>query len=330
MRFLSAGWLALLLFGFGIIETGAMEARAQNETHALASVPQSDEDAGDKEATEANKPSPATNGSAAATQDNRPLLPVRPQGFDPMAPSPMSSDAPPPSIAAERALMGSPALAGVGMMQQSRYNAQIALYLRMLAAASIIALFFYFAQILYLRSSVVETRRSISALVASTEIARQNIDVVKQTSEKELRAYVFTNGAKGEMMNDKSGRYSVRVEVRNFGLTPAYGLSGWMTVFVDDFASEREILSLPHGSEMVETVLPPGGVCFYHAYTHQPITRELKAIAGSARAIYAYGEIHYRDIFGVERFARFRIKCAGERNLNTGSFDHCLGGNDAN
>ena len=152
---------------------------------------------------------------------------------------------------------------------------------------------------------------------------------MKETSEKELRAYVFTNGAKGEPAGDKSGAYTVRVEIKNFGVTPAYALSGWMTVFVDDFAHEREIASLPHDSEMVQTILPPGGMCFYYARTFHPVTRELKAIAGSIRAIYAYGEVRYKDIFGNEHFAKFRIKCAGERNLATGSFDHCLGGNEA-
>lgn len=250
--------------------------------------------------------------------DESGLLPIRPKDFNPMMPPPSESmDIDNRMTFPPMSEFASP---------QVPYIAQLTLLSRWLVwAVVVIAL----ALLLYLRRNAIEAKRLADAANMQCDLAKEQIRLLRESSQRELRAYVYTNGAKGELLSDKSGRYIVRVEVRNFGRTPAYALSGWMTVFVGDVANEKDINLLPHDTEIVQTLLPPGGVCFYYARTPSSITQEVKAIANGVRGIYAYGEIRYKDVSGVERYARFRIKCAGERNLSSGSFDHCASGNEA-
>jgi hypothetical protein len=254
-----------------------------------------------------------------------PLLPVPPKGFNPM----MSPVIP------EGAVEGADdrwqlAAINVYLAQLGRYMGELTLLTQWLTLAVTMGGLLLAALLWYVRGNAREARKLAAAADVHSDIAGKQLELMKETAEKQLRAYVYTNGAKGELLPDKSGKYVVRIEIRNFGQTPAYALSGWMTVFVGDTAVEKDINILPHDSEIVETILPPGGVCFYYARTQASILQEIKAITRESRAIYTYGEVHYKDVSGIQRYTRFRIKCSGERNLSTGSFDHCRAGNEAN
>jgi len=260
-----------------------------------------------------------------ATDEKEPLLPVPPKGFNPMM-QPLVPEGDGEGLNDRWQL----AAINIYLGQLGRYIGQLTVLAKWLTLAVTIGGLSLIALLWYVYSNARAARKLADAADIQTDIAKQRLDLMKISKEKQLRAYVYTNGAKGELLSDKSGKYVVRVEIRNFGQTPASALNGWMTVFVGDSAVEKDINMLPHDSELVETILPPGGVCFYYARTNESIIPEIKAITRDVRAIYAYGEIHYKDVFDIKRYARFRIKCSGERNLSSGSFDHCFGGNEAN
>ena len=46
--------------------------------------------------------------------------------------------------------------------------------------------------------------------------------------------------------------------------------------------------------------------------------------------IYVYGEVRYRDIFGTERFTKYRLMYGGAEGERSGKMKPCDEGNEAN
>lgn len=274
-------------------------------------------------ATESVNPASAEQQLAAV---DRPLLPVRPQNFNPMQP-PSVPDV--ENVEAQQQLAESSSVLGMYMTELSNHMAQMSRFVRCLVLVMVAGVLLLSLVLLYQRRSAVALERALRVAIARTEIAEKSVSVIKETGQMQLRAYVLVNGARGGLMDDKSGRYGVQVEIRNFGVTPAYNLTGWLTVFVDEAAAMQEAPSQPHNAEITQRILPPAGVCLQHANTHQSVTHELKAVGAGARAIYIHAEIRYKDIFGNERYSRFRGVCAGAQNLNAGNFELSPGGSEA-
>ncbi len=269
--------------------------------------------------------SAAAEHSMSVSQNDRHLLPERPKNFNPMQPPSMPDMQ---NLDAQQQFAESSSALGMYMSELSHHLAQLSLSVRSLVLAMTAGVFFLGLALLYQRRSAIALERAVRVAVARADLAEQNIAALKEAAQTQLRAYVLVEGAKGEWMDDKSGRYKVQVQVKNFGVTPAYHLTGWFTVFVDDVAVSAEAPLLPHTSEMAERILPPKAICLQYASTPQSIAHELKAVGSGARAIYIHVEIRYKDGFATERYARFRGMCSGELNLSAGNFEPCSGDAD--
>jgi hypothetical protein len=161
---------------------------------------------------------------------------------------------------------------------------------------------------------------------------RQTLDQMRESSEKQLRAYVHVSSA---TVKKSANSRSARVVIKNFGQTPAYEVKFWMGTRVeayplptnialkepsDDFPMSLEILA-PNRSSIMEVPIEP-----------QNTWAEQELLAGSA-AIYAWGRIAYRDPFTLDkgnqpRITRFRLMCRGE-NTPTGKMSPDREGNQA-
>jgi hypothetical protein len=274
----------------------------------------------------------AAGNAAAKNNEGQPLLPQPPKhGYVPMAPLVPASSAGADG-AAEDTMTGSESQRLQEYVGQlSVYTAELTFYcermghmLRWITMAACAGLVLLLVGVMYLRAIA---KGAVLAARLGADAAGKQVAHSRELAAKQLRAYVFTNGAKGEMLPGKN--FIVRIEVKNFGGTPAMRLNGWMGVYVDELANERMPAVMPQDFQTVETILPPGGLCYYYAQTSYPITPELKAIASGQKAIFAYGEIRYSDVFEQSHYVRFKIKCSGERNLASGSFDHCMEGNES-
>lgn len=124
-------------------------------------------------------------------------------------------------------------------------------------------------------------------------------------SARELRAYVFIDKILREMHHDSPFR--VTVFVRNFGQTPAYGLT--IESEMDFHAEERKEFVLPPQTnpDPSVTTIPPGGTG-EHVLTHQWTEKEFEFLKDGKSRFYFFGIIRYRDAFGKDRWTRFRYK----------------------
>jgi hypothetical protein len=261
-----------------------------------------------------------------AAENNEELLPVRPKNFNAMQPPSMPDVE---TMEAQRDAQQSSNVSAMYVAELSAYFAQLSRLIQWVIFIAVAGLFFLLLILNYLRRNALAMEKTAKIAQARTEIAEQKLAILEGNAQKQIRAFIFVNRMKGEWMDNRSGRYVVDVEFKNFGSTPAYGLTGWLTVFTGDSTQEREAASLPYTSEMVERILPPGETFFQGTSTHQPISSERTAIAAGKRAVFIHVEIRYKDIFGVERYSRYRGKCTGEQSLGAGTFELCAGGSEA-
>jgi hypothetical protein len=142
---------------------------------------------------------------------------------------------------------------------------------------------------------------------------RDLVNEARETSRRQLRAYVFTDGGAIDLTNGPF-RYSpelpdipdgvfVRVHTvfKNFGQTPAYEFTVWRLIDILDAENPRfgKI-----GMGITKDVIGPGGVSEITA--QRPITSaELAAVKDGTKFIYSWGRIEYVDAFKKRQHFEF-------------------------
>jgi hypothetical protein len=149
---------------------------------------------------------------------------------------------------------------------------------------------------------------------------------------KRLRAYVSPIEAE---ISDATGAIPpiVAVVIKNSGQTPAYDLT-WRATFLIADAHVKGELPLDRTKTATKLTLPPGGTRFYK-YTFENWKPEFgNMIARGEAAIFAIGEINYRDEFGNMRFTNYRLISGGNSQADsggaTGKFVNAAEGNEQN
>jgi hypothetical protein len=151
-----------------------------------------------------------------------------------------------------------------------------------------------------------------AALQAQTIISRPEAVTTAGPSDAEInrqRAYVLVEASEMRFVTgDKPSEGWV--SLKNNGLTPAFELERWATIFAAKFpqtAFERAKFS------NARSVLGPGGaVDFGPIRMSRNLTfAEAEQVARGTMAIYVYGEVRYRDIYNVTRCTNFRLMYRG-------------------
>lgn len=141
------------------------------------------------------------------------------------------------------------------------------------------------------------------------------------------RAYVSVSDAS---LSDVTGANAptVAVNIKNTGLTPAYDLT-WRAIFaVTGFPVTKEI-RLDRKKVAPKIVLPPGGVLSYK-WTFPEWKKEWsEMISKGDAAIFAIGEITYKDAFGKSRSTKYRLIHGGDSMVSPGKFGPAAEGNEA-
>jgi hypothetical protein len=139
---------------------------------------------------------------------------------------------------------------------------------------------------------------------------------MRETAVRQLRAYVGISKAFITFLKEKEPE--IQVHIRNSGQTPAYDVRMWIGAGLGSFPVDGKSLKPPPtGAEPSSSVLGPGEEPSAMVFQHPIISEGYMPILGTPDlTLYAYGEVHYRDAFGNQRFTKYRLMFGGgERQL---------------
>jgi hypothetical protein len=174
---------------------------------------------------------------------------------------------------------------------------------------------------------------TLIATATAAYYTRQQWLTADEVKIRQLRAYVLVS--QSEITVQAPATATIILQLKNFGLTPAYKFVGWHCIIVGRFGRaagniqiETEFPS-PTNNERIgqKTILGPQDIkhilfpafCDNAGATTRPITEaEATRIRDGAAAIYLYGEATYLDAFEMERHLKYRIIGPG----NGTTFDH--------
>ncbi len=161
----------------------------------------------------------------------------------------------------------------------------------------------------------------------------------QSNNRRQLRAYVFVDGADiydGATFDPPREEFvgipGVSLRIKNSGSTPAHGIVHWCGIDVIGVDNERQITT-PNIAGMPEAGgwIPAGGfMSKFVRHARQLTFEETQAIREGRMAIYVYGIIRYRDIYGRTRYTKYRLNHTGSYPpLQNVLLNFCADGNSA-
>ena len=204
--------------------------------------------------------------------------------------------------------------------KNSRYVSFIQIMTPLISVILTIALVFYYGKLTdFAEKQSVSTEKaanaaalSADAAIQSSQIAQKSLELTeynyrlaKERATAENRAYLWIKVV--EILEFEVGKPpKIRVQIENFGNTPAYELSvktsfGFLTAFPDKPEYDVNL----QGS-ISKTVLPPKSIAKQTAIHNVILTEQRKeAFLEGEIDFYAFGKIEYTDIFGSRRLTLF-------------------------
>jgi len=155
-----------------------------------------------------------------------------------------------------------------------------------------------------------------------------------RTARRQLRAYVFVSSAKVTNVIDDDGMPKAVVVIKNSGQTPAYDLLN-ATGFTANTYPSLPTLKLTIADEdfsisKTRISLGPKDTSISITTADRKLTEQQWAsIADGTGAVYVYGEIRYRDVFGKNQRTRYRLMMGGAVGVSGGQLTGCEEGNEA-
>lgn len=177
---------------------------------------------------------------------------------------------------------------------------------------------------------------------------QDQLSIMRDTEVRQLRAYILPAGS--SIRVDAENIIHISLILKNFGQTPAYDLSGWVCIVIDnysdnDFKQDAPSRMLPIPSYIDDSIPPksvlgPGSTRTKTLYTFcdtslptpmRPLTApEFNGLKNSTKAIYLYGTAIYKDAFGIGRWDKYRIFSNSLIGLSDGATADARDGNEAN
>ena len=162
----------------------------------------------------------------------------------------------------------------------------------------------------------------------------------EKTARHQLRAYVFVLSAEVLIKSDEHSVPEAKVTFKNFGQTPAKGLisrSGFaLYPFPNSEMPNIVIAEREFSGDLTKTDLAPTGenkssiqITRDPAYATAARKAELvERLTNGTSIIFVYGEIRYTDVFGVDRWTKYRFTMGGPVGFHDGALIGCNEGND--
>jgi hypothetical protein len=193
------------------------------------------------------------------------------------------------------------------------------------------------AQMEVMQRYALAAEAAANAANTSSETAKATLAQMQDAAERQLRAYICVDSA--TLKFPEANVPEAQIHLRNCGQTPAYDVSGWIHTWFAEYPLKEVLPSAPDDLRKGIEPLASGRISIFVAPRKPPLPPENLARLGTAQfTMYVYGEIRYKDIFGKERFTKYRLVHGGNEGVRKVSgkdgSDHWLlkpdlGGNEA-
>jgi hypothetical protein len=162
-------------------------------------------------------------------------------------------------------------------------------------------------QLKLIRRTLADTKQAADAARDSAEAAKESVDLSRQTSERQLRAYVLIDGGSIVLVHTEAGRKFLKVDVlaKNYGQTPAYNFRTWHRV---DIIDTDFLPSYEGGEGEQQSIMGPGGERAVTLHKGPISDSELIAIRNNQKTIRVWGRYDYTDAFGRNRYLQFYLQ----------------------
>lgn len=165
---------------------------------------------------------------------------------------------------------------------------------------------------------------------SQTRQLKQTNDLMKDTTERQLRAYIGVPGGTIKLLKNLDGvKAHVMVNSKNAGQTPAYNVRSWIALQIAIYPLNKTLVQPPPDAKYPISILSPGSE--HSLFSDITITSEQLPLLGTIQAtIYVYGEILYKDVFEKEWFTKYRFLYGGDEGTQGNRLRIDLEGNEAN
>jgi hypothetical protein len=170
------------------------------------------------------------------------------------------------------------------------------------------------AQLTEIRSAGQQTERLIEQAKEQSDTAKQSLDLSRDATIKQLRAYVLVDSALVRFQRPDF-LPEAEVVIRNFGRTPAIDVESWIAMYVGSYPLGVVFpTAAPTGTPIAKEPLAQGRRSTHFVRSRQIIPDEIRAKLGTPEAtVYVYGGITYKDIFGAQWQTHYRMFCGGNK-----------------
>jgi len=186
-----------------------------------------------------------------------------------------------------------------------------------------------YLQILLMFRQETWLRGSFKAADASARAAMEGVITAQDTAQRQLRAYVHV--AAGDINFPSPGFPEAEIVIKNSGQTPAYHVRHWIHMWIAEHPLKVTLPIPSHDFQMATDVLAPGAMSIMPIEKGGgPVPVESIRLLGTAEGtIYIYGMITYKDVFGIERYTKYRLMYGGQGPVAPGKLKPDSDGNEA-
>ncbi|WP_156459517.1 hypothetical protein [Brevundimonas sp. Root1279] len=168
--------------------------------------------------------------------------------------------------------------------------------------------------LLYIRWTLIETRRAVSESAKATDAARDAVKVTRDSALAQLRAYIHVGSLR--VVDMRPGQIpKAQFVTKNAGQTPAHAVITRMVFFTDPDPTQTKLHGLHVPLEVSRATFGAGQEAWIDfPDTGEPLTQD--QINGFETGKWGFGlagYISYRDIFGRFRRTIFRGYVRGEK-----------------
>jgi hypothetical protein len=136
---------------------------------------------------------------------------------------------------------------------------------------------------------------------------RRLVSGAEITAKRQLRAYVDLMSGQVIDFGIPNRPFRVRIVVKNSGQTPAYEVDQWVSVGPDDIPPKIGFPPPSPEIPSIKSTLAPGAVSTTLQECEPLSAMQIEKIRSGKAAIWAWGEIAYKDAFGEDRKSWFRL-----------------------
>ena len=214
----------------------------------------------------------------------------------------------------------------IGGLERESERTTILTLLLFIAAACQIGLFWW--QLRLIASTVSDTRKSAEAAERIATATMASVGQMRDTAQRQLRAYLCIAG--GQMRFPSPDAPEAEVMIKNFGQTPAYNVRQWIHMWITDHPLRAALPEPPQDFKMSVDVLGPGSYSTMLMPKQPPVPAASIPLLGTSEGtIFIYGEVRYRDVFGKDRFTKYRLIYGGQAGVHDGRLKPDSEGNEA-